>query len=124
MKKIIFLFAGLSLLSACHSGKQQPADSSGTQAVSTDSLQVLHGQLIMGHETQSFTADGDSTAYWITDPSGQLETQYKAALSPEAPPYTSVPAQLKVRLKAPATEGFAAEYDGVMEVVEILSVGK
>lgn len=124
MKKIIFLFAGLSLLTACHSGKQQPADSSDAQAVSTDSIQVLHGQLIMGHEAQSFTADGDSTVYWISDPSGQLETQYKAVLSPEAPPYTAVPAQLKVRLKGPATEGFAAEYDGVMEVVEILSVGK
>lgn len=124
MKKIIFLFAGLSLLTACHSGKQPPADSSGTQAVSTDSILMLHGQLIMGHEAQSFTADGDTTAYWISDPSEQLEIQYKAALSPEAPPYTAVPAQLKVRLKGPATEGFAAEYDGVMEVVEILSVGK
>lgn len=124
MKKIIFLFAGLSLLTACHSGKQQPADNSDAQAVSTDSIQVLHGQLIMGHEAQSFTADEDTTAYWINDLSGQLETQYKAALPPEAPPYTAVPAQLKVRLKGPATEGFAAEYDGVMEVVEILSVGK
>lgn len=123
MKKIIYLFA-FSLLASCGSGSQKPADSPEAQAVASDSIQVLHGQLVMGHEAQSFTADGDTTAYWITDPSGQLETQYKAALPPETSPYTAVPAQLKVRLKGPATEGFAAEYDGVMEVVEILSVGK
>ncbi len=122
MKKIIYLL-GLGLLTACHSGTQKPTENA-VQTVSTDSIQVLHGQLIIGHETQSFTADGDTTAYWINDPSGQLESQYKAALPPEASPYTAVPAQLKVHLKGPATEGFATEYDGVMEVVEILSVGK
>lgn len=122
MKKIIYLL-GLSLLAACGSGPQKNRENS-VEAVSPDSIQIVHGQLLMGHEAQSFTIDGDTTAYWVSDPSGTLEIRYKAALSPEAPPYAAIPAQLKVRLKGRATEGFAAEYDGVMEVVEILSVGE
>lgn len=38
-----------------------------------DSIQVLHGQLIMGHEAYSFTPDADTTAYWIVDKSGELK---------------------------------------------------
>ena len=33
-----------------------------------------------------------------------------------------IPAKLKVRIQGPSSEGFAAEYAGVMEVMEIKEV--
>ena len=87
-----------------------------------DSIQVLHGQLIMGHEVYSFTPDADTTAYWVVDKSGKLKKRYEAALPSDAKPYTAIPAKLKVRIQGPSSEGFAAEYAGVMEVMEIKEV--
>lgn len=89
-----------------------------------DSIQILHGQLIMGHETYSFTPDEDTTAYWVIDKSGELKKRYEAALPSDAEPYTAIPAKLKVRIQGPSSEGFAAEYAGVMEVMEIEEVGE
>lgn len=124
MKRSFIPLAGLFLLSACTSSPNNPKGDSMPPTLSTDSVQVLHGQLIMGHEAYSFTADGDTTAYWVIDKSGNLKNLYEAALPSTANPYTSVPAKLKVILKGPSSEGFAAEYDGVIEVLKILSVGK
>lgn len=126
MKKIIIPIACLCLLAACTPSSKKQTDASGvqTEASSTDSIQVLHGQLIMGHEAYSFTVDEDSATYWIVDKSERLKKQYEAALPPEAEPYTPVPARLKVLLKGPSTEGLAADYDGVIEVLDILSVGE
>lgn len=89
-----------------------------------DSIQVLHGQLIMGHEAYSFTPDADTTAYWVVDKSGKLKKRYEAALPSDAKPYTAIPAKLKVRIQGPSSEGFAAEYAGVMEVLGIDGVGE
>lgn len=49
---------------------------------------------------------------------------YEAALPAEAKPYTPVPAELKVNVRGFSSEGFAAEYPGVLEVMEILKVGQ
>lgn len=89
-----------------------------------DSVQVLHGQLIMGHEAYSFTPDADTVAYWIIDKSGKLKKRYEAALPSGEKNYTAIPTRLKVRILGPTSEGFAAEYAGVMEVMEISGVGE
>lgn len=89
-----------------------------------DSIQVLHGQLIMGHEAYSFTPDADTTAYWVVDKLGELKKRYEATLPSDAKPYTAIPAKLKVRIQGPSSEGFAAEYTGVMEVMGIEEVGE
>ena len=77
-----------------------------------------------GHEAYSFTPDADTTAYWVVDKSGELKKRYEAALPSNAKPYTAIPAKLKVRIQGPSSEGFAAEYAGVMEVMEIEEVGE
>ena len=63
-------------------------------------------------------------AYWVVDKSGELKKRYEAALPSDAKPYTAIPAKLKVRIQGPSSEGFAAEYAGVMEVMEIKEVGE
>lgn len=124
MKRILIPLAGLCLLTACNPSSHQQTEKSVTQTVNTDSIQVVHGQLIMGHEAYSFTPDADTTAYWVVDKSGELKKRYETALPSDAKPYTAIPAKLKIRIQGPSSEGFAAEYAGVMEVMEIEEVGE
>lgn len=124
MKRILIPLTGLCLLTACNPSSNQQTEKSVTQTVNTDSIQVLHGQLIMGHEAYSFTPDTDTTAYWVVDKSGELKKRYETALPSDAKPYTAIPAKLKVRIQGPSSEGFAAEYAGVMEVMGIEEVGE
>ena len=124
MKRILIPLAGLCLLTACNPSSHQQTEKSVTQTVNTDSIQVVHGQLIMGHEAYSFTPDADTTAYWVIDKSGDLKKRYEAVLPSNPTPYPAIPAKLKVRIQGPSSEGFAAEYAGVMEVMEIEEVGE
>lgn len=77
----------------------------------------------MGHEAYSFTPEGDTLSYWVVDRSGELKQRYEAALPAGAQPYTPVSAELKVKMMGPSSEGFAADYDGVVEVQQIIRVG-
>ncbi|WP_288315910.1 hypothetical protein [uncultured Mediterranea sp.] len=94
-----------------------------TSAVS-DSVVTCSGRLVMGHEAYSFTPDGDTLSYWVVDRSGELKKRYEEALPADAKPYTPVSAELKVKMMGPSSEGFAAEYDGVVEVQAIIRVGE
>ena len=77
----------------------------------------------MGHEAYSFTPEGDTLSYWVVDRSGELKKRYEAALPAGSQPYTPVSAELKVKMMGPSSEGFAADYDGVVEVLQIIRVG-
>lgn len=126
MKKLTVLFvvsAGL-WLAACRPAaqKQEGSVQQETSAVS-DSVVTCSGRLVMGHEAYSFTPDGDTLSYWVVDRSGELKKRYEEALPADAKPYTPVSAELKVKMMGPSSEGFAAEYDGVVEVQAIIRVG-
>lgn len=126
MKKLTVLFvvsAGL-WLAACRPAaqKQEGSVQQETSAVS-DSVVTCSGRLVMGHEAYSFTPDGDTLSYWVVDRSGELKKRYEEALPADAQPYTPVSAELKVKMMGPSSEGFAADYDGVVEVQQIIRVG-
>lgn len=126
MKKLTVLFvvsAGL-WLAACRPAaqKQEGSVQQETSAVS-DSVVTCSGRLVMGHEAYSFTPDGDTLSYWVVDRSGELKKRYEEALPADAKPYTPVSAELKVKMMGPSSEGFAADYDGVVEVQQIIRVG-
>lgn len=127
MKKLTVLFvvsAGL-WLAACRPAaqKQEGSVQQETSAVS-DSVVTCSGRLVMGHEAYSFTPDGDTLSYWVVDRSGELKKRYEEALPADAKPYIPVSAELKVKMMGPSSEGFAAEYDGVVEVQAIIRVGE
>lgn len=107
MKNILLLlmFLGL-LLASC--GRTAPI--------------TVQGKLSIGHEVSSFTPDGDTTDYWIDDVTGELDSLYTIAVGENAEPYAPVYVELKVYKLERPTDGFAAEYDGVYEVVEIIKI--
>lgn len=126
MKKQLILgivSAGLCLAACRPAAQRQEVDVQETSAVS-DSVITCSGRLVMGHEACSFTPDGDTLSYWVVDRSGELEKRYEEVLPADAEPYTPVSAKLKVKKTGPSSEGFAADYDGVVEVQQIIRVGE
>ena len=126
MKKLAVLFvvsAGLCMAACRPAAQKQEGNVQEVSAVS-DSVITCSGRLVMGHEAYSFTPDGDTLSYWVVDRSGELKKRYEEALPAGAEPYTPVSAELKVKMMGPSSEGFAAEYDGVVEVQAIIRVGE
>ena len=86
-----------------------------------DSVAMLRGRVVMAHEVRAFIPEGDTVEYWIVDRCGALEREYNrvtGGIMNGRP----VQAELKLRYKGYSDEGFAAEYKGVFEVLEVLSV--
>ncbi len=139
-RQCLLAAAALLLLTACGSGrpKSSEAKDSGTSGASTpsaataataavrfqvDSVSLLRGRVVLAHEVRAFIPEGDTVEYWIVDRSGALERAYDRATGGQK---NGKPAwaELKVRYKGPSDEGFAADYTGVFEVEEVLSVEK
>lgn len=97
--------------------KAQPTD------LAKGMLYTLEGVLRIGHEVRSFTPQGSEKEFWIVDKTGELNSLYDQATHGMK---NGQP--LHIRLKAEYDgqweDGFAAEYDGVYLVREILSLGK
>ena len=126
MKKLAVLFvvsAGLCMAACRPAAQKQEGNVQEVSAVS-DSVITCSGRLVMGHEAYSFTPDGDTLSYWVVDRSGELKKRYEETLPVDAKPYTPVSAELKVKMMGPSSEGFAADYDGVVEIQEIIRVGE
>ena len=126
MKKLAVLFvvsAGLCM-AACRPAEQKQEGNVQEVSAVSDSVITCSGRLVMGHEAYSFTPDGDTLSYWVVDRSGELKKRYEETLPVDAKPYTPVSAELKVKMLGPSSEGFAAEYDGVVEVQAIIRVGE
>lgn len=107
----------------------------GTQArtytrIAKDSIETLSrsdapaeaipvkGTLVLGHEVRSFTAEGDTLAYWVIDKSGDLTARYDE-LTKGVKNGTPVYAELEVENKGKSEEGFAKDYAGVYHVIKV-----
>ena len=147
----ILAASALLLLNACgsrttHTGKESPqppattleasanrrpapalrlagSEESSATTFRIDSVVTLRGRVVVAHEVRSFTPAGDTTEYWLVDPSGALEREYARA-SGGSTSGLPVEAELRLRYKGPSDEGFAAQYEGVFEVEKILCVKK
>ena len=135
---ILLTAAAALLLAACGPDRPKSSESkdSGTAVANTsptatvatdlfhiDSVVQLRGRIVLAHEVRSFIPEGDTVEYWIVDRSGALEREYDRVTGGQK---NGMPArvELKARYKGPSDEGFAADYEGIFEVEEILSVEK
>ena len=82
----------------------------------------IKGFLTFGHEVSEFMPCGSSKTYWISDSSGKLSNLYYNKVGKQITPYTPVIAELIVRNTGKATDGFAEQYESVLETIEIKSV--
>ncbi len=138
---LLFASTLLLLFTACGSAQRRGADTRSTDAAETsgttetatksaatdtyplDSLITLRGRVVLAHEVRAFTPEGDTTEYWIVDRSGALERAYDRVTGGQKNGKPAL-AKLKLRYKGHSDEGFAAQYEGVFEMEELISVEK
>ena len=83
----------------------------------------VRGFLIMGHEVASFEPIESSKVYWINDSKdGSLAKLYKQKTKNQVKPYIPVMAELVLKTSNAKQDGFAQDYDGIIDLVEIKSV--
>ncbi len=94
----------------------------GGAALSDDILYTLGGTLLIGHEVRSFSPDGGGE-FWFVDRTGRLEQMYDSVTGGEK---NGAPcrALLKVEYNGRWDDGFAADYDGVYLVREVVDLSK
>lgn len=81
----------------------------------------VKGQLIIGHEVRSFTAEGDSCSYWIIDQTKELIQKYDE-ITKGSKNGTPVYVELDVIDMGKTDEGFAADYERVYSVTKIKKI--
>lgn len=93
-----------------------------TGTLSEDVLYTLSGTLLIGHEVRSFRPDGGDE-FWFVDRTGRLEQMYDSVTGGEknGEPCRAI---LKVEYNGRWDEGFAADYDGVFFVREVVDLKK
>jgi len=92
---------------------------------SLDSRDILHlvsGELRIGHEVRSLTLKDGSGEYWIVDKTGTLLPAYDEWTG-GCKNGKPLDVQLRVEYDGKWDDGFAAEYDGVFLVREVVRLG-
>ncbi len=83
----------------------------------------ITGLLTLGHEVSVFTPCNSAKSYWVKDsPDGKLKQRYQEKIAEQLTPYTPVMATLTVNNIGKASEGFAEQYESVLEIVKINSL--
>ena len=82
-------------------------------------IKSVKGKLVMGHETSSFTPEGYSETYWITDKTGNLIRKYNELTNGKRSG-DCVYAELEVTESEKTADGLATGYAGVLEVTNII----
>lgn len=105
------------------SARIEIAVSASTENLQEDSLVTLSGVVRLGHEVHSFQPENSDKEFWIVDKSGQLEEKYNE-LTEGNKNGKPVKATLKLKYNGQWEDGFAAEYDGVYLVNEVIQLEK
>lgn len=108
---------------ATDSVRIEAATPAGTENLQEDSLVTLSGMVRLGHEVRSFQPENSDKEFWIVDKSGQLEEKYNK-LTGGNKNGKPVKATLKLKYDEQWEDGFAAEYDGVYLVSEVIQLEK
>ncbi|MCK3657642.1 hypothetical protein A4G18_02670 [Pasteurellaceae bacterium Pebbles2] len=118
MKIKAVLLASVALIVACQDKESAPA-----QALSSNVV----GQYIYGQEVETFNLCGAKEAYWATGDVKLLEPLREKALKlaeEKNEPYQPVYVNIDYVDLGKAKDGFAAEYDSVIEIKKATIVEK
>jgi len=82
------------------------------------SPEVLIGKIILGHESHVFQECGSDESFWLSGSLELAERLYQESGSGAEPYQAAFASIVGVRIEA-ATDGFAAAYDGIIEMESI-----
>lgn len=124
MKNVQFsmlILACLLSFAACKNG-DATEPKIGTSIQKALSSPVYKGEITIGVEVSVFVTEGKE--YWLEDETGEIQNRYVEVLGNGQAPYTPIYAELKGKKLPKAEDGFAADYDGVFEISEIVKLEK
>ncbi|MDH3003329.1 hypothetical protein [Pasteurella multocida] len=107
----MIILCSISLLSACQS----------------QVIKNVVGEYVYGHEVETFTPCHSEKTYWVDGADSELEKVRNKVLmltKMNKKPYQSVYVKLDYADLGKDTEGFAAEYDSVIKVKNVMLVEK
>jgi len=84
----------------------------------------MSGLYTFGHEVETFQRCRGKHVFWVTGVSSLLQQmqQQHADLTVAQPPYTPVFVRVRAQRSKEPTDGFAADYDGLMEIHQLISM--
>ena len=87
-----------------------------------DLTENYRGFYVFGHEVRTFQPCGSEKLYWVKTDQKLLQQMRETYLKLTSKPYESIYVEIRAHLMGKATEGFAADYDGliVIEDVELI----
>lgn len=92
---------------------------SGDHTSATTRTGTLSGILILGHEVSAITPCDSELDYWVVDKTSTLKHNYEKIIGENPKPYTPVYLSAEVNFLGKASDGFAEDYDGVVEVTNV-----
>ncbi|MBC8053885.1 MAG: hypothetical protein H7Y13_12540 [Sphingobacteriaceae bacterium] len=97
---------------------EQPEKATSNQ----QEIKIFKGLYISGNEVSTFRdCDNPSKVYWLEDESKKLSASYTKAEGFLAYPYESIYTEVKGYLKGKSNIGYAAEYENVIAVTEVIT---
>ncbi len=99
-----------------------PGKTNSVPVTNSKKTSEVQGTLTIGPEVSEFVVCKDTLMYWIYDKTRKLEGLYHQKKGHNTRPYIPLYSELEVVKLPKANDGFAADYDGVMEVVRIITV--
>ena len=79
----------------------------------------LRGHYTWGHEVRSFTPCGSTKSFWVVGELGLLQQLRAASEHSGTKPYQPIYIEVSGSPEAKASDGFAADYDGVYRFTEV-----
>ena len=83
----------------------------------------LHGHYTWGHEVEAFTPCGSAESFWVTGDRDLLQPlRDRPSASSQLEPYQPIYVEVSAVPDGQATDGFAADYDGVYRFIRLHAV--
>src|SRR6478735_8397825 len=101
----------LLLVAACRPSAAQPD-------------QIYSGMFVWGAEVRSFSPCDQKVRYWVSGPDSVTAPLLEFYRKNTTQPYGRIYISLRGQLLDEARDGFAADYDGLLKVSQVLSMSK
>lgn len=99
-----------------------PLASTDTNNSIPKDIKTFKGLYTSGNEVSTFRdCNNPSKVYWLEDKSNKLKASYKKTEGFLSYPYESIYVEIKGYLKGKSTVGYAAEYENVLTVTEVIT---
>lgn len=129
MRNYTLMLIAALIMEACNPAGDQSNSAVSKEIPLTYSIipdktpRIFKGMYVFGHEVRTFQDCNDSQkTYWVIDSLSHLQKAYEENTKFLSYPYESVYAEVKGYLAGKSQMGFAADYENVLIVTELIKI--